>query len=70
METQKIYIKKVGHGHFQISYEVNGEMLSTVTTNTLAIDNYLDDSLEHIVRVEAWQDLTTEILSNAKFETT
>ena len=70
MENNKIYVKKVGHGHFQISYEVNGEMLSTVTTNTLAIDNYLDDSLEHIVRVEAWQDLTTEILSNAKFETT
>jgi len=65
MEKNKIYVKKVGHGHFQISYEVNGEMISTVTTNTLAIDNYLDDSLEHIVRVEAWQDLTTEILSDA-----
>ena len=64
MENKKIYVTKVGHGHFQISYEVNGEMLSTVTTNTLVIDNYLDESLEHIVRVEAWQDLTTEINLN------
>lgn len=32
-----------GRGHFKVTAEINGERLSTVTTNTMAIDAAFDD---------------------------
>lgn len=34
------------HGHFNISITYKGNKLSTVTTNTLAIDSAFDDEIE------------------------
>lgn len=40
--ADSLRMKKVGYGHFEVSI-VDGVTISTVTTNTLAIDAAFDD---------------------------
>ena len=59
-----------GHGHFYISVELDNKEISTLTTNTLAIDaafdEYYDDEDNseryYINRREAQESLVNEIL--------
>ena len=61
---------KVGFGHFRISIEKNGETLSRVTTNTMAIDAAFDEMYDdddnsgryYESRREAQEELVNEIL--------
>ena len=62
--------KKVGYGHFNISIELDGQTLSTTTTNTKAIDAALDNCYDDQDRSgsyyesqeQAQQSLVDEIL--------
>ena len=68
--------KKTGYGHFQISIDYNGSELSTITTNTLAIDAAFDDcyndqdnSARYYENQEEAQDtLISEILKANEIE--
>tara|TARA_Y100000758_G_C16050426_1_gene421390 strand:+ start:292 stop:519 length:228 start_codon:yes stop_codon:yes gene_type:complete len=59
-----------GHGHFKISIEKNGKELSTITTNTMAIDAAFDECYDdedndgryYESRLEAQEALISEIL--------
>jgi hypothetical protein len=65
-----------GYGHFKISIELDGEELSTVTTNTTAIDAAFDydyddvDNSERIYesRAQAQDALVCEILRKNDIE--
>lgn len=62
--------RKTGYGHFNISIEMDGEELSTTTTNTMAIDAAFDDCYDdednegryYESRLEAQEALVSEIL--------
>lgn len=72
METliETLRSKKTGHGHFNISIEMNGKKLSTTTTNTIAIDAAFDDCYDdassqgkyYESKLEAQEALVSEIL--------
>lgn len=64
MKTQQksISILPSGHGHFKISTEHYGKTISTVTTNTQAIDAWRDDNPSK----EALRELRNEIIRNNK----
>ena len=61
-----------GHGHYRISIEMDGQELSTVTTNMSAIDAAFDeyyddqdnDGLYYECRAEAQYALVNEILNS------
>ena len=62
--------KKIGAGHFIISIEMDGNELSTVTTDTLAIDAAFDEDYDNDTegrfyesRFQAQETLVNEILS-------
>ena len=65
--------KKTGNGHFSVSIELDGEVYSTITTNTMAIDAAFDDCYDdqdrsgsfYRSRNEAREALITEILREA-----
>jgi phage-related protein len=62
--------QKTGAGHFRISIEIDDEILSAITTNTLAIDAAFDDCYDDCdnskryfeSRLEAQTELVNEIL--------
>jgi phage-related protein len=61
---------RTGHGHFNISIEMDGQQLNTTTTNTMAIDAAFDDCYDdednsdryYESREEAQESLVNEIL--------
>ena len=67
---------KTGYGHFRISIDFNGEELSVITTNTIAIDaafdEYYDDEDNsgryYESRQEAQEALISEILGKNEIE--
>lgn len=62
--------RKTGHGHFNISIEMDGKELITTTTNTMAIDAAFDNCYDdednegryYESRLEAQEALVSEIL--------
>jgi len=68
--TNTLRHKKTGNGHFSVSIEMDGEKLSTTTTNTMAIDAAFDNSYDdddnsgrfYETRLEAQEALVKEIL--------
>lgn len=72
METliETLRKRKTGCGHFNISIQMDGEELSTTTTNTMAIDAAFDDYYDdednsesyYESRSEAQEALVNEIL--------
>lgn len=61
-KQKSIRVLPLGCGHFKISTEHYGKIISTVTTNTQAIDAYRDDSPSKA----ALRELRNEIIRRNK----
>ena len=63
--------RKTGYGHFKIAVEINNEIVSTITTNTLAVDAAFDEDYDsqdnsqrfYESREQAQEALVSEILA-------
>jgi len=66
-----INIQQTGYGHWKISMEYRNKIISTTTTNSMAVDDFNSSIDEKIGRKLRWKDgyetLKTElIMSNSK----
>jgi hypothetical protein len=66
---RNLTITKTGYGHWKISCDYRGKRISTVTTNSMAVDNFNSefgekDGRGFNRRKEGYQDLINEIIRN------
>lgn len=63
---RNLSIKMTSYGHWKIECEYRGKRISTVTTNSIAIDNFnaeFDEKMDgRNRRKEGYQDLISEII--------
>ena len=63
-------IRQTGYGHCRITTDYYGRQISTITTNSMAIDDYNSDYYEkegkELIKKRGYNSLRNEIIRNYK----